>query len=165
MNGSKSGAKLAKNVSSAKSSNAVKSQPTAQQGKEVARFILDVPTTIIIISLTGEKREKKLPSRIKNYKDLQREICGMTKNSSFLYTIRDQNNIPILPSHFKTYDEIRVKEIGIKGDLKMLNKLSSTWERDEYGKVISINGLKESLNTVGTSNGKNAKKKGDDDWD
>jgi len=142
-----------------------KPQPVGQQGKEVARFVLDVPTTIILISLSGEKKEKKLPSRIKSYKDLQREICSLTKNSNFIYTIRDSNNIPILSSHFKTYDEIRVKEIGIKGDMALLSNLSSTWERDTYGKVIVTNDSLKVSNATGISYGKNTKKKDDDDWD
>lgn len=132
---------------------------------EVKKFVLEIPTTIVLITLSGEKREKTLPNRIKTYKELQREICTMTKNSKCLYCIRDKQNNPILSTHFKSYDLVRVKEIAVKPDYDTLRGLPSTWDRDEYGKVVASEG-RSNLGNAATGSGMGkAKKKEDDDWD
>jgi hypothetical protein len=129
----------------------------------VQKFILEVETTVKLIKNNGEKIEKKIPYRIKNYKDLQREICVMTKDSKFLYTILDEKNQPIYASQFKTYDLIKVKEVVMKPSSHLLRGVASTWDRDEYGKMP----LPQQIDVKSTSSAANSKlkRKDDDDWD
>ena len=130
----------------------------------VQKFVLEVETTVKMIKNNGETTEKKIPYRIKNYKDLQREICVMTRDSKFLYSILDEKNLPIYASHFKTYDVIKVKEVAMKPSSYLLRGVSSTWDRDEYGKMPIPQQI-EMKGPSSTANASKSKKKDDDDWD
>eukprot|EP01036_Dinobryon_divergens_P033679 gene33679-43528_t len=145
-------------------SGAATHKQTAVAAQPVQKFILEVETTIKMIKNNGEKIEKKIPYRIKNYKDLQREICVITKDSKNLYSILDEKNLPIYASQFKTYDVIKVKEVAIKPSSYLLRGVASTWDRDEYGKMP----IPQQIDMKGASSATNAsksKKKDDDDWD
>ena len=142
-----------------------KSSAQAPTPVPVQKFVLEVGTIINLIKRNGEKIEKKIPTRIRNYKDLQREICVMTKNSPYLYTVTDEKNQPIYAAQFKTYDVIKVKEVAMIPDSVLLRKLPATWDRDDYGKSPLPDQVGTLTSNTSTSNNNKSKKKDDDDWD
>ena len=107
---------------------------------EVERFVLEVCTKLVFVSLHGEKREVMLTKRIVDYMELQCEVARYTKKSKLSYCVQDENGdlIPYLP--FPGYDVIRVKEIGIRHDTYMMRHVScvALWMWSTFRSVFFI---------------------------
>lgn len=104
--------------------------PFANSAK--AAFVLEICTTLLFVSLTGEKREVKLTKRIMSYMELQREIAKHNKKSVKAFVILDEDGDVIPDTPFPGFDLIRIKEIGYKPSQRELLELGSQWEPEVY---------------------------------
>jgi hypothetical protein len=120
-----------------------------KESKLSADYKYELPknTTLVFVSLKGEKTEKNLNVRVENYTELQREIAKLLPKSAQMFLIQDMDGNRILPDNFIPSDFIRVKEIMgapvidsfTKGHLKVLNKLPYDWEDHDYHATILEN--------------------------
>lgn len=106
-----------------------------KQGDDGGKFQLETCTELLFISLVGEQRSVKLNKRISSYSELQREIARYTPNSRQMFAIQDARKEPIFSKNFDTYDLIRIKEIAVKPDRRMIYSLHRDWEKEDYHEV------------------------------
>jgi hypothetical protein len=104
---------------------------------EVERFVLEVCTKLVFVSLHGEKREVMLTKRIVDYMELQCEVARYTKKSKLSCCVQDENgdlipdlpiqSNPILPpSHFFVPREVKkYPRVAAGGQLRSPPTLNS----------------------------------------
>lgn len=108
-------------------------------GGAVEKFKLETCTVIVFVSLTGSLTEYPLNKRITSYSELQREIARLQPKSRKMFVIQDISGAPISAKYFTGYDLIRVKEISIKPNYKILKDLPLNWEQTGYHDVLEDN--------------------------
>lgn len=110
---------------------------------EVEKFVLETCTVIVFVSLDGALTEYPQNKRIMSYSELQREISRIKPKTRKMYIIQDIKGNPISAKHFTGYDLVRVKEICVKPDYRMLKNLPIDWEQTGYHEVAGENKVEE----------------------
>jgi hypothetical protein len=100
--------------------------------KAKSAYVLEICTTLLFVSLRGEKREEKLTRRVMSYLELQRDIARYNKKSTKAFVILDADGHVIPDTPFLGYDLIRIKEIAFKPSPRELSELGSLWESEVY---------------------------------
>ncbi len=97
-----------------------------------AKFELEKCTTLIYMTLSGVKTEVMLRKRIASYTELQRDIARYFPKSNKMFKVQNSQGETILSTDLRDHDILRIKEILIKPDKKMLRELGTRWEETAY---------------------------------